>query len=230
MIEHFYEDVHGWFDFQNIYKAEVEKAKDGSWFVEVGAWLGRSTAFMAVEIANSAKKIKFDVVDTWRGNPDEMHHFNDVLSKCNGCAYGKFILNMKAGGVMKYINAIHAASLEAAEEYEDETLDFVFIDACHAYEYITSDINAWLPKVKYGGILAGHDYNRDSVKKAVHELLDDVSVNGTSWIYRKARFPKFLNLGEKERDLAISAIKSMPDNVKISDVIDELSLLKEVLK
>ena len=39
-------------------------------FVEVGSYKGRSTSFMAVEIANSGKQIKFDCVDTWEGSPE----------------------------------------------------------------------------------------------------------------------------------------------------------------
>jgi hypothetical protein len=62
-------------------------------------------------------------------------------------------------------------SYDAAEKIEDETLDFVFIDANHAYEYISGDIAAWFPKVKIGGIISGHDYNvkrkRFGVNRAV---------------------------------------------------------------
>lgn len=49
-------------------------------------------------------------------------------------------------------------SLDAAKMFDDETFDFVFIDGNHWYSYVVDDIAAWLPKVKPGGILAGHDY------------------------------------------------------------------------
>jgi hypothetical protein len=55
----------------------------------------------------------------------------------------------------------------------------VFIDADHTYESITSDIQSWLPKVKVGGIISGHDYNHPPVKQAVHELLNVFGVNNT---------------------------------------------------
>jgi hypothetical protein len=49
-------------------------------------------------------------------------------------------------------------SLEAAERVPDGSLDFVYIDARHDYESVLEDLEAWFPKVKPGGILAGHDY------------------------------------------------------------------------
>jgi hypothetical protein len=49
-------------------------------------------------------------------------------------------------------------SLVAAKQFADEWFDFVYIDACHSSEAIKADIEAWWPKVKKGGILAGHDY------------------------------------------------------------------------
>jgi predicted O-methyltransferase YrrM len=53
---------------------------------------------------------------------------------------------------------------------ENESLDFVFIDACHEYENVITDINAWLPKIRPGGLLCGHDKDMDGVKKATQEL------------------------------------------------------------
>jgi predicted O-methyltransferase YrrM len=49
-------------------------------------------------------------------------------------------------------------SVEAAEQFEPETLDLVFIDADHSEEAVTADIEAWWPLVRPGGYLTGHDY------------------------------------------------------------------------
>ena len=49
-------------------------------------------------------------------------------------------------------------SWEVAEQFPDKSFDFVYIDADHRYSSIIRDIRAWLPKVKTGGIIAGHDY------------------------------------------------------------------------
>jgi hypothetical protein len=49
-------------------------------------------------------------------------------------------------------------SMDAVKKFEDNSLDFVFIDGNHAYEYVTDDITKWAKKVRPGGIIAGHDY------------------------------------------------------------------------
>lgn len=52
---------------------------------------------------------------------------------------------------------------------EGKRFDFVFIDANHAYGYVKKDIELWAPLVRAGGILCGHDFNLEGVKKAVIE-------------------------------------------------------------
>lgn len=59
---------------------------------------------------------------------------------------------------------IRETSVEAAKDFEDGTLDFVYIDANHSDPYVTQDIEAWTPKVRSGGIVAGHDYARIKAK------------------------------------------------------------------
>jgi hypothetical protein len=49
-------------------------------------------------------------------------------------------------------------SVDAAKDFEDGSLDFVYIDANHADPYVTQDIEAWAPKVRKGGVVSGHDY------------------------------------------------------------------------
>jgi hypothetical protein len=49
-------------------------------------------------------------------------------------------------------------SLEAAASVPDGWLDFVFLDGDHRYDAITADIRAWMPKVRKGGLICGHDF------------------------------------------------------------------------
>lgn len=58
---------------------------------------------------------------------------------------------------------------EAAKLVPDHSLDFVFIDADHSYEGCRADIENWTRKVDHGGLLCGHDYGWDTVKRAVHD-------------------------------------------------------------
>lgn len=53
---------------------------------------------------------------------------------------------------------IRDLSLFAVHRFEPNSLDFVYIDACHVYHWVKHDINAWYDKVRPGGIVSGHDY------------------------------------------------------------------------
>jgi hypothetical protein len=184
-MDHFYKNIQGWFNFQEIYSDQINKAKDGFHFVEVGAWLGCSTAYMVVEIVNSGKQIKFDTVDTWLGTPDEIWCYENTLKENSGCVYDLFVKNM--GDAIKHVNPVRMLSTEAADKYPDESLDFIFIDACHTYNCVKSDLQAWYPKLKKGGCIAGHDYDLPSVKAAVDEFfgIGKFTTPRTSWQHIK---------------------------------------------
>lgn len=164
-MEHFYQNLEGWFTFPDLYKRIANHYPDGSHFVEVGVWKGASAAYMAVELINANKKIKFDCVDNWIGSVEcpEPNLANDP-----DWLYKHFLQNMEP--VKDIITPVRMNSLDAVKLYADNSLDFVFIDAEHFYESVLADIEAWYPKVKDStGIIAGHDYSwSDDVKRAVH--------------------------------------------------------------
>lgn len=171
MIEHFYEKIHGWFEPHDklIYDKAVDTYKDGDIFVEIGSFKGRSSSAMAVNIANSNKKIKFYCIDTWNGSIEhakgEWAQDNDVI---NGTLYQTFLNNIEQ--VKEYITPIRKSSLEAVKDFQDKSLSFVYIDASHEYNDIMNDLQAWYPKVKLGGLLAGHDACWESVISAVQDF------------------------------------------------------------
>ena len=74
--------------------------------------------------------------------------------------------------LMKNINLgfMNMTSEEAADDFRDGFFDGVYIDARHEYEYIKHDIELWLPKVKPGGTLCGHDYITDEITTMPNEL------------------------------------------------------------
>jgi hypothetical protein len=53
---------------------------------------------------------------------------------------------------------IRSDSVNGAELFNDESLDFIYIDANHKYEFVKQDMETWFPKLRNGGIFAGHDY------------------------------------------------------------------------
>jgi hypothetical protein len=88
----------------------------------------------------------------------------------NNSLYQHFVENMKP--VEGYYNPVIAPSVEAAKLYPNASLDFVFLDAAHDYDNFRSDVIAWLPKVKPGGWIGGHDYTwNEGIRRACNEML-----------------------------------------------------------
>ncbi|MBI2810490.1 MAG: class I SAM-dependent methyltransferase [Candidatus Melainabacteria bacterium] len=88
------------------------------------------------------------------------------------------------------VTILRMPSLEALEHTPQ--LDLVFIDANHEYSHVKQDILSWLPKVRPGGILAGHDYEPEipmfsGVKQAVDEIFGNKIMLGKDrlWIHRR---------------------------------------------
>ena len=84
---------------------------------------------------------------------------------------------------------IQKSSLDALQDIEDNSLDFVFIDANHEHDPVLADIRGWAPKVRAGGIVSGHDYyvfsytGSRGVVDAVDEYVrtHEVELLTTSW-------------------------------------------------
>lgn len=106
---------------------------------------------------------------------------------------------------IRFENELHSGQLEivrddstqALDQFENESLDWVYIDGNHMYEYVKQDLEKSLLKVKNGGYITGDDYNlvgwwEDGVTKAVDEFVNNrsseielVSIKGTQFILRK---------------------------------------------
>ncbi len=204
----YYNRVEGWFDWADIYQTMVEKAPQEAIFVELGVSLGKSAIFMASRIAQSGKNIKFFGVDCW-DLPlvirDGMVHLAPE-GQCDinyhpETNFDIFMNHVKAAGVEKYITPIKMTTVDAAREFTNESLNFVFFDASHAYEPVLADIKAWYPKVIKGGWVAGHDYEPTetpgpisgglgpwNVSRAVHEFFGGrgrITHICNSWMTRK---------------------------------------------
>lgn len=181
MTSKHYLNVPGWFNCPELYTQMVRSARDGSVFVEIGCWKGKSSSYMAEEIANSGKQIKFHCVDTWKGTVTEGHHQTDP-DVVNDRLFEVFTQNMSP--FSGQYTAIRTTSVEAADHFEDRSVDFVYIDASHEYLDVKADIAAWLPKVKKGGTMAGDDFNSSQVRRAVTEMLGNVEQpNRFTWVY-----------------------------------------------
>lgn len=184
-----HESIPGWFNFEDIYTDMVQSHKTGT-FVEVGAWLGRSTAYMGQLLRDNPEcMVDFYTVDTWKGSPGD-HAFDGELEKHGGDVHDAFMENMEKCGVTEFVIPLRMDSVEASENFGDRALDFVFIDAGHDYGSFSADLRAWLPKVKVGGVIAGHDHSHGPIQQALEEQLPKAARykpenKGDSWFWVK---------------------------------------------
>ena len=171
-----YHDIPGFGNFYHLYSWAVSFAEHEDVFVEVGAWLGRSTCFMAEAIQESGKDLLFYAVDTWAGadnEPDQMR----IIDSSGGSVYAQFEQNLKAAGVSAFVRPIISDSVLAAKGFAPASCRFIFIDGDHAKECVIADLSAWYPKLKPGAIMAGHDYDQPRVRAAVDDFFNSRAVS-----------------------------------------------------
>lgn len=186
-VEHYAASVDGFFnedDFE-FYRQVIAASPNHAHIVEVGSYKGRSSSFAVVEIIHSKKQITFDCVDTWQGSEEHQtgQQFEDA-DVVNNCLFEVFQKNMEP--VKGHYRAVRLSSLDAAKTYADNSIDVVFIDAAHDYVNVRSDILAWIPKVKIGGIISGHDYHYGPVIQAVRDTIGDCQSIGSCWFKIKS--------------------------------------------
>lgn len=162
--EHYYESVPGYFDFPAVYRHAVEVMPEGGTFVELGSWQGQSLAFLLIEARNSGKRFRVYGCDHFRGSVGDELLKREVQLKSivAHCAH-----NLRRSGYP--FSLVHAESAVAATFFDDASIDYLFIDAGHQYHEVKADLEAWVCKVKPGGIVAGHDFNQVPVETAVRE-------------------------------------------------------------
>ena len=107
------------------------------------------------------KKIEFFCVDHFEGSSE---HQGDACI-INETLYQEYCNNIEP--YKEHIQTMKMSSEEASLQFEDNSVDLVYIDASHEYENVTKDLYAWYKKVKNGGILSGHDWCWPKVQQAV---------------------------------------------------------------
>lgn len=123
---------------------------------------------------------KLYCVDAWRhisgnidiNNPDHNGQLDNMA---------RAFMNLYEFG--DRVTLIREMSSQAADLFQENSLDFVYLDAAHDYENVKNDLMCWVSKVKAGGILCGHDYinspksenghSEFGVKQAVDEMAKD---------------------------------------------------------
>ena len=123
------------------YRNLAAKVPDGGTIVEIGVFKGRSLCSIAP--ACKARGIRMYAVDPWIGCEPFMQLFQNHIQHF---------------GVADIVTILRAESHIAAQSFAPASVDMVFVDGPHDYQQVKRDIQAWVPKIKPGGYIAGHDY------------------------------------------------------------------------
>lgn len=169
-LEHNYQSIDGWFNMENEYLELLEQCPEGGTFVELGCFKGKSTSFIVTEIINRGRVVDFIAVDSFEGATNSTD--NKEVQAYKGISNIEADFDTNTAHLYRNFEKIKALSHEAANLFEDNSVDVLFVDAGHSYESVKKDIISWLWKIKKGGIISGHDYNAwEGVNKAVNEIL-----------------------------------------------------------
>ena len=158
--------------------------KGGTW-VELGSWVGKSAAYCAVELIRSGKIGRFCCVDTWAGSPPQQDH--PLVIK--GTLKQTFENNLRP--ILQCIEMIQDTSWEAAQHFEDHTVDFCYVDAGHEYQDVYRDLQQWWPKIRPGALFGGDDYTKGhpGVIQSVHDFFSEQGIRvrrrGRCWLVKK---------------------------------------------
>lgn len=115
---------------------------------KLGAEIGVQDGKNAKQMFNRIPGLHLICIDPWHGfsqtttETKAERHYKKCLKVLDGCDTEYKIMT----------------SMEAVKDIPDGSLDFVYIDGLHFFDYVMNDIIAWVPKVRKGGIVAGHDY------------------------------------------------------------------------
>lgn len=152
-----------WCNYTWFYNEIAEKLKTNDTVVEIGTFRGVSIEYLNLKLLSLGKICNIYCIDNYKGVSN--YPVND-FSYCKYEALDrlKFYRN---------ISIINFASDKAANLFDDNSIDFIFIDGDHEYENVYKDIISWLPKAN--NIIAGHDYSSlfPGVMRAVDEVFRD---------------------------------------------------------
>ncbi len=117
----------------------------------IGAEIGVAQGEFSESMFKAIPNLKLYCIDIWRP-----YHGNRLSGSWERNKNFKAIASQKLSKYNAVI--INKMSLDAANDIPDNSLDFVFIDANHSFDYVIQDLIIWSKKVKTGGIVSGDDY------------------------------------------------------------------------
>jgi hypothetical protein len=144
--------------------------------LQVGLEVGVAGGMHIKSIMENTKIKKMFGVDPYSSESWDMFDFLDLQKEYGGFDGLYKEVSQLLSSYGNRASLIRKTSKQASLDFENESLDFVFIDAAHDYKNCLNDITLWHPKVKVGGYVMGHDWEHPShpgVQKAVLEYYKD---------------------------------------------------------
>lgn len=125
---------------------------------KVGAEVGVEQGKFSAEICKDNPGVKLYCVDPWLTYTRYKDHIDQgKLDRY----YAETLERLKPYDC----TIVKAASIDAVKTFAPDSLDFVYIDGNHEFQYVVNDICEWQKIIRPGGMLAGHDYRRDKADR-----------------------------------------------------------------
>ena len=119
-----------------------------------GAEVGVAEGKFSVVLCESIPDLHLSAVDLWKPYKRDDHYLKNQSMQDEALALAHEKLDKHN------VTFICEPSTEAVKQFEPGSLDFVYIDADHAFDFVMQDLIVWSKIVKSGGIVSGHDYYR----------------------------------------------------------------------
>ncbi len=138
--------------------------------LKVGCEIGVSIGLHSYKILSTTEVTKLYSVDPYKEYPDSTNLM--MKQKQFDIFYERVKNKLSVFGDRSKL--MRLTSAEAAQLIGKESLDFVFIDANHEYDYVRQDLELWYGRVRKGGLIVGDDYttHHQGVRKAVDEFFE----------------------------------------------------------
>ena len=135
-----------------------------------GIEIGVKEGAFSKHILENCNNLNLYLLDCWDNQP--VLKYQDI-SNVDNKTQVEFMKNTisNVSNFFHNVKIIKDFSDNAVKFFEDNFFDFIYIDANHSYEMAKKDISLWYPKLKKGGLFAGHDYlNKVLHMKTINKL------------------------------------------------------------
>lgn len=145
------------FDFKEYYSRMANRLPNDCKVVEIGVAAGNSALYLAKKLNELGKNFTLYMVDNmdYGGMEQIVEIYENIIES----------------GLGKSIKVIPKDSIEASKKFNDNSLDFVFLDSSHELIETRNSCVSWYPKLKDGAIFSGHDaITSIGVSQAINEI------------------------------------------------------------